>query len=74
MADLRLGVNLKEDTDMNIWTILIIVLIIALVAGGRFGGPTPGTGYYPANYGYGGGGLLLVILLVWFFFFRGGSL
>jgi hypothetical protein len=47
---------------MSIWTIILIVLIIALLGGfsGIGGGPFYGTGYY----GGGGLGLVIIILLV----------
>jgi hypothetical protein len=47
---------------MSIWTIVIIVLVIALLGGfsGIGGGPFYGTGYY----GGGGLGLVIVILLI----------
>ena len=50
----------KKGRPMNLGTILIIVLIIALLGGfsGFGGGPFYGTGYY------GGGGLGLVLLIV----------
>lgn len=48
---------------MNLWTLLIVVLIIAVIAGGRFG-RGPGVGFYPASYSYGGAGLLVIILIV----------
>jgi hypothetical protein len=56
-AQLNRRMDDKQETGMNIWTILLIVLIVVAVGGG-FGG------YYPRNYGFGGGGLLLVILIV----------
>jgi hypothetical protein len=45
---------------MSIWTIILIVLVIALLGGfsGIGGGPFDGTGYY------GGSGLGLVILIL----------
>lgn len=47
---------------MSIWTIIVIVLVIALLGGftGIGGGPFYGTGYY----GGGGLGLVLVILVI----------
>lgn len=47
---------------MNIWTIVIIVLVIALLGGfsGIGGGPFYGTGYV----GGGGLGLVVIILLI----------
>jgi len=42
---------------MNIWTILIIFLILGAFGGGKFG-------YFQPTYGYGGGTLLIVILAV----------
>jgi hypothetical protein len=55
-----------------LWIVVLIVLVVLAVGGGHFGGPTPGTGYYPANYGYGTGGLLLLILVLFLIFGRGG--
>jgi len=45
---------------MSIWTIVVIVLVIALLGGfsGLGGGPFYGTGYW------GGGGLGIVILIL----------
>ena len=45
---------------MSIWTIVLIVLVIALLGGfsGLGGGPFYGTGYW------GGGGLGLVIVII----------
>ena len=47
---------------MSIWTIILIILVIALLGGfsGIGGGPFYGTGYY----GGGGLGLVIIILLV----------
>ncbi len=47
---------------MSIWTIVLIILVIALLGGfsGIGGGPFYGTGYY----GGGGLGLVIVILLI----------
>ena len=47
---------------MSIWTIVLIMLVIALLGGfsGIGGGPFYGTGYY----GGGGLGLVIVILLI----------
>jgi hypothetical protein len=47
---------------MSVWTIILIVLVIALLGGfsGIGGGPFYGTGYY----GGGGLGLVIVVLLV----------
>ena len=46
---------------MSLWTIILIILVIALLGGfsGIGGGPFYGTGYY----GGGGLGLVIVILL-----------
>jgi putative copper export protein len=48
--------------SMSIWTIVLIILVIALLGGfsGIGGGPFYGTGYY----GGGGLGLVIIILLV----------
>ncbi len=45
---------------MSLWTIVLIILVLALLGGfsGVGGGPFYGTGYY------GGGGLGLVILIL----------
>jgi hypothetical protein len=48
---------------MNIWTILIILLIL-----GAFGGGF--AGWYPHQYGFGGGGVLLLILILLIVFGR----
>ncbi|WP_316165116.1 MULTISPECIES: DUF3309 family protein [unclassified Bradyrhizobium] len=47
---------------MSIWTIVLIIMVIALLGGfsGIGGGPFYGTGYY----GGGGLGLVIVILLI----------
>jgi hypothetical protein len=47
---------------MSLWTIILIILVIALLGGfsGICGGPFYGTGYY----GGGGLGLVIIILLV----------
>ena len=47
---------------MSVWTIILIILVIALLGGfsGIGGGPFYGTGYY----GGGGLGLILIIVLV----------
>jgi hypothetical protein len=47
---------------MSIWTVVLIILVIALLGGfsGIGGGPFYGTGYY----GGGGLGLVIVILLI----------
>ena len=47
---------------MSIWTIVLIILVIALLGGfsGIGGGPFYGTGYY----GGGGLGLVIIILLI----------
>jgi hypothetical protein len=47
---------------MSIWTIILIILVIALLGGfsGIGGGPFYGTGYY----GGGGLGLVIIILLI----------
>lgn len=42
---------------MNLWTVLLIVLIL-LAFGGGFGG------FYPHTYGFGAGGLLFIVLIV----------
>ncbi len=49
-----------EDVAMSLWTIVLIILVLALLGGfsGVGGGPFYGTGYY------GGGGLGLVILIL----------
>src|SRR5665647_1212885 len=52
----------KGDSDMSLWTIILIILVIALLGGfsGIGGGLFYGTGYY----GGGGLGLVIVVLLV----------
>src|SRR5664279_4310371 len=56
-ADPRRGAS-----NMSLWTIILIILVIALLGGfsGIGGGPFYGTGYY----GGGGLGLVIVILLI----------
>jgi hypothetical protein len=51
-----------KELVMSIWTIVLIILIIALLGGfaGIGGSPFYGTGYY----GGGGLGLVIIILLV----------
>jgi hypothetical protein len=50
----------REEKNMGLGTILIIILVLALLGGfsGLGGGPFYGTGYY------GGGGLGLVLVIV----------
>ncbi len=52
----------RGASNMSLWTIILIILVIALLGGfsGIGGGPFYGTGYY----GGGGLGLLIVVLLV----------
>jgi Protein of unknown function (DUF3309) len=52
----------KGDSDMSLWTIVVIILVIALLGGfsGIGGGPFYGTGYY----GGGGLGLVIVVLVI----------
>src|SRR5512141_3343312 len=60
-ADRRLPqIRVRGDSDMSLWTIVVIILVIALLGGfsGIGGGPFYGTGYY------GGGGLGLVIIIL----------
>jgi len=47
---------------MSVWTIIFVILVIALLGGfsGIGGGPFYGTGYY----GGGGLGLVIVVLLI----------
>ena len=47
---------------MSLWTIVLIILVIALLGGlsGIGGGPFYGTGYY----GGGGLGLIIVVLVI----------
>jgi hypothetical protein len=56
-ADPRRGAS-----NMSLWTIILIILVIALLGGfsGIGGGPFYGTGYY----GGGGLGLVIVVLLI----------
>jgi hypothetical protein len=55
---------------VNIWTVIIVLLIVALLGGfsGIGGGPFYGYGYHG---GIGLGGILIVILIVWLLFGRG---
>ena len=52
----------RGASNTSLWTIILIILVIALLGGfsGIGGGPFYGTGYY----GGGGLGLLIVVLLV----------
>jgi hypothetical protein len=52
----------QGGSKMSIWTIVLIILVIALLGGftGFGGGPFYGMGYY----GGGGLGLIIVILLI----------
>jgi hypothetical protein len=52
----------QRASKMSIWTIILIILVIALLGGfsGIGGGPFYGTGYY----GGGGLGIVIVILLI----------
>jgi hypothetical protein len=58
----QFGLTGIGDSRMSIWTIVLIILVIALLGGfsGIGGGPFYGTGYY----GGGGLGLIIVILLI----------
>lgn len=42
---------------MSLITLILVVLLIAVLAGGPLG-------FYPHTYGYGGAGLLLIIIIV----------
>ena len=42
---------------MNLFTLLIVILIVLALTGSF-------RGWYPHQYGWGGGGLLLIILIV----------
>src|ERR1019366_6045804 len=52
----------RGASNMSLWTIILIILVIALLGGfsGIGGGPFYGTGYY----GGGGLGLVIVVLLI----------
>jgi hypothetical protein len=58
----QIGANSEGEWGMSVWTIILIILVIALLGGfsGIGGGPFYGTGYY----GGGGLGLVIVVLLI----------